>query len=61
MVNFFINPSKNVLLCSLANARNEATQKSLNKSLDNSDLQSIRLHTVEEIVGVESNVISKLV
>lgn len=48
-------------MCSLANARNEATQKSLNKSLDNSDLQSIRLHTVEEIVGVESNVISKLV
>ncbi len=61
MVNFFINPSKNVLLCSLVNARNEAAQKSLNKSLNNSDLQSIRLHTVKEIVGMESNVIYKLV
>lgn len=48
-------------MCSLVNARNEAAQKSLNKSLNNSDLQSIRLHTVKEIVGMESNVIYKLV
>jgi hypothetical protein len=61
MVNFFINPSKNVLLLSLANVRNEAIQQPVIKSLNYSIFHPISLDTCVEIVGLVMNVKNRIV